>query len=149
MTAFQTNLDLIENANLEKDDFIKHMECHVLGHIHYEINKKFESDDDRKKFFELVVGIYHKYKILRSYITNRFSKRKAKFIKNNDYENYVRFIYRVKKRYYLFGFIPLLKHEIFPESSYLTLFDVIPLLKIKSGRKYFLFNCILILKTRG
>ena len=149
LTAIKTNLKLIENANLGKSDFTKHMEFHVLGHIYHEINKKFENDDDRQKFFLLVVELYNKYEMLQSYIINRFSRRTTKLIQKNDYKNYVRFICRGKKRYYLFGLIPFIKIERYVESEYFSLFDFIPLMKIYKGRKYYLFNCLLIIKTKG
>ena len=149
LTAIKTNLKMIEKANLEKNDFVRYLEPHVLSHIQHEINKKFENDEDRRNFFELVANIYQKYEMLQSYIINRFSRRTTKFIQKNDYKNYVRFICRGKKRYYLFGLIPFIKIERYVESEYFSLLDFIPLLKIYKGRKYYLFNCILIIKTKG
>lgn len=141
--AFCLNVNLIENSKLSHKDIKLFLDTHVLSHVIYEIYKDFEFDSDRKKLFDLLVNLNKKYD-LSKFLSVRLGKRKTRNILHNDYKN---FILAKKKRIYLFGLIPIILIKTIENVKYIKLFDILPIIKI-SCNKVFLFNFILILKTR-
>ena len=124
--AFRINMNLIEKASLTRKDFEQFVDAHVLSHIAYEIRKDFESDGDRKKFFDFVVDIHRRYG-LRKQLGARFGHDGYKFIHNNDYDN---FIVMRKKHLYLFGFLPVVLIRKLKNYTDVKLFDFIPLARL-------------------
>jgi len=144
LNAFSINMNLIEKASLTRKDFESFVGAHVFLHVAYEVRKDFESDGDRKKFFDFVVDIHRRYD-LREQMVARFGRDGYKFIHNNDYDNFcVR-----KTRLYLFGFLPIVLVRKLKNYTEIKLFDFIPLARLTKTKKLFLFNYVLVLKIRG
>lgn len=146
-TAFSMNLKLIESKKLYFEDFEKFVDCHVLSHIAYELSKNFEQEEDKKHFFDLAVEIYTKYKLSR-YMKARFGKEAIKYFKKRDFDGYKQFVATHHKRIYMFGFLPIIRVNMYETHKEFRLFDILPLLKVSYGRKFYLFNILLILKIR-
>lgn len=149
LTAIKLNLARIEAANIPPHDLVRYLDSHVLNHLQHGINKKFENNNDRYEMFTLLHHAYKTFPELRNLIKNRFTRRTAHYIAKNNYGMYTNFVCYRRKRFYLLGLIPIVKHIKYTNSSYWLLLDYIPLLRVKDGRKFFLFNFILILKARG
>lgn len=145
LNAFSINMNLIENALLTSKDFEQYVDIHVLSHVVYEIQKDFEADIDRKKFFDFVADIHHKYG-LRKQILIKFGRDGYRCIHNNDYDN---FTVAHKTRLYLFGFLPVVLIKKLKNYTDVKLFDFIPLARLTKTKKLFLFNYVLILKIKG
>ena len=142
--AILLNINLIDKANLNKNELKLFMWPHVLSHLLYEIHKDFELESDRKKYFDLLVCLVKKNNYSNE-LKARIAKRKIKYILQNNYKN---FVFEKRKRLYLFGFLPVVLITLIENEKQIKLFDFIPLIKIIDN-KYFLFNFLMVLKVRG
>lgn len=145
LNAFSINMNLIENALLTSRDFEQFVDRHVLSYIVYEIQKDFEADIDRKKLFDFVADIHHKYG-LRKQILSKFGRDGYRCIHTNDYDN---FVVAHKTRLYLFGFLPVVLIKKLKNYTDIKLFDFISLARLTRTNKLFLFNYVMILKIKG
>lgn len=118
---------LMEESKLSKKDFELFFEHHILCQIEYNIFKIFENESDRKKIFDLLVYIHKEYG-MREILLKRFRKIRFRFIKKSEYTSFINFKY---KRVYLFNFLPIIRLENTGRKTYIKLFDVIPIIKIK------------------
>lgn len=120
-------LKLIENADLSNIDTMIFINYHVLSACYYEINKDFEFESDKQKFFDLLVQIYNNYDMDDVFI-RWFGKVRTKFIKTANYQAFSNY---KRHKIYLFNFLPIATSEIISGKRYVKLFGFIPLLKIK------------------
>ena len=145
--AFVTNLILILKANLPKAEFAEHVGHHVVRHIMYEIRKTYECEADHKQMFDLLCRIRNSYGIKR-YIDLRLSKKIRKHIKTNDFQKFKAYLVVRRRRFYLFGIVPVVRIDRFDTMVGVNLFDLFNLIVIQDN-KVKLFGCILLLKIKG
>lgn len=145
--AFVTNFDLILKANLPKAEFAEHVWHHVVRHIMYEIRKTYECEADHKQMFDLLCRIRNGYGIKR-YIDRRLPKKIRKHIKTNDFQKFKAYLVVRRRRFYLFGIVPVVRIDRFDTMVGVNLFDLFNLIVIQDN-KVKLFGCILLLKIKG
>lgn len=130
--AFSFSLNEIEKADLTPKRRKLFLCAHVLDHIAYELSKTFEHESDKQKFFDLLVQINKHHNIKRA-LKHKFGGMGLKCIQRN---NWHAFSTRGKFRIYLFRFLPLLRIEKCAGRTYVNLFEIIPILKIRGKLDY-------------
>ena len=120
-------LQLLDKSSLHKKDLDSFFDRHIMSQIIYNIFKNFEQEIDRRKLFEMLVMIHKKYG-MKKVLVHRFRKARFNFIRKEDYRSFVNFS---SKRFYLFNFLPIVLIEYRGKKTYIKLFDIIPIIKIK------------------
>lgn len=140
-------LELIKNAHLDPLALQTFVKNHVVEHVMYNMSKKFENPDDEKQMFDLICDLYATYFNTR-HGRKYFSHNQLSYIKNKDYKKYIRHKQLCgRRRYCLFGFIPLIRIDKYSDATFVFFSEFIPLFKI-SNKRIYLFNIVLLLKIK-
>ncbi len=120
--AFKMNLDYINNTQFDtesqKQEYIAK---HVLFYADYEVQKKYENDDDRKNMFDLL------HLLATSYLPKKyFNKKYYKYIKSGDYRAFIYALHH-KLTKHKFCKIPILYIYEYENEKRIKLFKFIPI----------------------
>lgn len=146
LDALRLKLQYICSANMSQSDFCKYLKYHVIKPALYALRKSYERLDDHYQMFNFLVQLRTQYGI-ETYFDSVVPCRYRKAFKTNDFNKFIDVFSTIRGHVYLFGFIPILKIEKSISDIKITLFDILPLIKIHN-KKVYLFSFVPILKIK-